>query len=85
MKLVISADHAGFSLKEEVRAYLTKAGHEMLDLGAYNGNTPDDYPDFAEKVREAINPGVAKRGSHLQVRVGVCVAVTDSGIAPECP
>ena len=57
MKLVISADHAGFPLKEEVRAYLTKAGHEIVDLGAYNAE-PSDYPDFAEKVGEAIKQGV---------------------------
>jgi hypothetical protein len=36
LKLVISSDHAGFSLKEEVRAYLAQAGHEIVDLGAYN-------------------------------------------------
>ena len=50
MKLVIASDHAGFSLKEEVRAYLAKAGHEVVDLGAYNADNPDDYPDFAEKA-----------------------------------
>ncbi|MGB6687782.1 MAG: RpiB/LacA/LacB family sugar-phosphate isomerase [Terracidiphilus sp.] len=75
MKLVISADHAGFPLKEEVRAYLTKAGHEIVDLGAYNGNSPDDYPDFAEKVGEAIRQGVARRGILIcGSGVGVCVA-----------
>jgi ribose 5-phosphate isomerase B len=75
MKLVISADHAGFALKEEVRAYLSEAGHEMIDLGAYNGNSPDDYPDFAEKVGEAIQNGVAKRGILIcGSGVGVCVA-----------
>ena len=75
MKLVISADHAGFTLKEEIRAYLTKAGHEIIDLGAYNGNSPDDYPDFAEKVGEAILQGVAKRGILIcGSGVGVCVA-----------
>ena len=75
MKLVISADHAGFSLKEDVRAYLTKAGHEIVDLGAYNGDFPDDYPDFAEKVGDAINNGVAKRAILIcGSGVGVCVA-----------
>ena len=75
MKLVIAADHAGFALKEEVRAYLTKAGHEMVDLGAYNGNSADDYPDFAEKVGEGINNGVAPRGILIcGSGVGVCVA-----------
>jgi ribose 5-phosphate isomerase B len=75
VKLVISADHAGFALKEEVRAYLTKQGHEIVDLGAYSGNNPDDYPDFAEKVGEAILAGEAKRGILIcGSGVGVCVA-----------
>ena len=75
MKLVISADHAGFPLKEEVRAYLTQKGHELVDLGAYNGDEPDDYPDFAEKVGDAIKQGVAPRGILIcGSGVGVCVA-----------
>ena len=75
MKLVISADHAGFQLKEEVRAHLAQAGHEVEDLGAYSGSQPDDYPDFAEKVGEAIRQGVAKRGILIcGSGVGVCVA-----------
>ena len=75
MKLVISADHAGFALKEEVRAYLSHAGHEIVDLGAYTGNSADDYPDYAEKVGEAIVNGVAKRGILIcGSGVGVCVA-----------
>ena len=75
MKLVIASDHAGFSLKEEVRAYLSKAGHEVVDLGAYNADNPDDYPDFAEKVGEALKRGVAARGILIcGSGVGVCVA-----------
>jgi ribose 5-phosphate isomerase B len=75
MKLVISADHAGFPLKEDVRAYLTKKGHELVDLGAYDGDHPDDYPDFAEKVGDAIKQGVSKRGILIcGSGVGVCVA-----------
>ncbi len=75
MKLVISADHAGFALKEDVRDYLAKAGHELIDLGAYNGDSPDDYPDFAEKLGEAIRQGVAPRGVLIcGSGVGVCVA-----------
>ncbi len=74
MKLVISADHAGFPLKEEIRAYLTKTGHEVIDLGAYN-TEPSDYPDFAEKVGLALKQGVAPRGILIcGSGVGVCVA-----------
>jgi ribose 5-phosphate isomerase B len=74
LKLVISADHAGFPLKEEVRAYLAKAGHEVVDLGAYN-TEPSDYPDFAEKVALALKRGDAPRGILIcGSGVGVCVA-----------
>lgn len=62
MKLAIGADHAGFALKEEVRGYLEKLGHEVIDLGAYNGDMPDDYPDFAEAVGRALIAGRAERG-----------------------
>jgi ribose 5-phosphate isomerase B len=75
VKLVIASDHAGFPLKEEVRAYLSKAGHEVVDLGAYNGDNPDDYPDFAEKVGLALKQGEAPRGILIcGSGVGVCVA-----------
>jgi len=74
LKLVISADHAGFPLKEEVRAYLATAGHEVVDLGAYN-TEPSDYPDFAEKVGLALKRGEAQRGILIcGSGVGVCVA-----------
>jgi ribose 5-phosphate isomerase B len=62
VKLVIASDHAGFPLKEEVRAYLTKAGHEIVDLGAFRIEPEDDYPDFAARVGEAIKGGEAPRG-----------------------
>ena len=75
MKLVIGSDHAGFALKEELRAYLAKSGHEVLDLGAYCGDLPDDYPDYAEKVGEALKRGDAPRGILIcGSGVGVCVA-----------
>ena len=75
MKLVISSDHAGFPLKEEVRAHLAKAGHEVIDLGAYHLDPADDYPDFAEKVGLALKQGVAPRGILIcGSGVGVCVA-----------
>ena len=75
MKLVISSDHAGFPLKEEVRGYLAEAGHEMVDLGAYTVDPLDDYPDFAEKVGLALKRGDAPRGILIcGSGVGVCIA-----------
>jgi ribose 5-phosphate isomerase B len=75
VKVAISSDHAGFSLKEEVRAYLTKNGHEVVDLGAFTIDPQDDYPDFAERVGEAVRGGEATRGVLIcGSGVGVCVA-----------
>ena len=75
MKLVIGSDHAGFELKEELRADLAAAGHEVIDLGAYKVEPEDDYPDYAVKVGEAVKAGVAPRGIVIcGSGVGVCVA-----------
>ena len=74
MKLVIGSDHAGFPLKEEVRAKLAADGHEVTDLGAFN-TAPSDYPDFAELVGQAIKRGDAPRGILIcGSGVGVCIS-----------
>lgn len=74
MKLVIAADHAGFPLKEEIRAYLERLGHEVVDLGAYN-TEPSDYPDFAEAVGKALQARRAERAVLIcGSGVGVCIA-----------
>lgn len=74
MKIAIASDHAGFELKEELRKYVAKLGHEILDLGAYNAE-PSDYPDFAEYVGQALNAKDAERGILIcGSGVGVSVA-----------
>ena len=61
MKIAIAADHAGFPLKEEVRDFVAKLGHEVNDLGAFN-TEPSDYPDFAVLVGKELMAGRADRG-----------------------
>jgi ribose 5-phosphate isomerase B len=74
LKLVISSDHAGFPLKEEVRAHLAKTGHEVIDLGVYN-TEPSDDPDAAECAALALKRGEAERGIVIcGSGVGVCIA-----------
>jgi ribose 5-phosphate isomerase B len=75
MKLVISSDHAGFPLKEDLREHLAQAGHEIIDLGAYKIEPEDDYPDYAERLALAIKRGDAPRGILIcGSGVGVCIA-----------
>jgi RpiB/LacA/LacB family sugar-phosphate isomerase len=61
MKIAIGADHAGFDLKERVKALLLELKHEVLDLGTHSAE-PVDYPDYAEAVALAVRNGKAARG-----------------------
>ena len=61
MKIALGSDHAGFELKESVKALLSKEKHEVLDLGTHNTD-PVDYPDFAEAVGLAVRDAKANRG-----------------------
>ncbi|HEU0039472.1 MAG TPA: ribose 5-phosphate isomerase B [Verrucomicrobiae bacterium] len=61
MKIAIGADHAGFELKECVKAQLLELKHDVLDHGTH-GPKPVDYPDFAEAVGLAVRDGQAERG-----------------------
>jgi ribose 5-phosphate isomerase B len=62
MKIAIAADHAGYPLNERVIAELRDAGHELIDFGTHDGSIPDDYPDYARKIGEAIQKGVVEIG-----------------------
>ena len=61
MKVAIGTDHGGFALKATVLEAVRAAGHEALDLGAFDDRSAD-YPDYAEKVGRAIQSGQAARG-----------------------
>jgi ribose 5-phosphate isomerase B len=62
MKLALSADHAGYSLKQHLVTYLRQRGHEVLDLGVENESQRADYADAAKKVAHAVVNGEAERG-----------------------
>ncbi|HEX5132099.1 MAG TPA: ribose 5-phosphate isomerase B [Candidatus Krumholzibacteria bacterium] len=61
MKIALGADHAGFELKERIKAHLQGSRHEVIDLGT-NGLEAVDYPDFAEAVGTAVRDRRAERG-----------------------
>lgn len=45
MKIAMASDHGGFGLKEDLRAWLTEQGHQVVDCGCY-GTESCDYPEF---------------------------------------
>jgi ribose 5-phosphate isomerase B len=64
MRIAFSADHAGARLKDELleRLAASEPTHEFIDLGGDGSDPTDDYPDFAQRLGEAIVAGVADRG-----------------------
>jgi ribose 5-phosphate isomerase B len=61
MRVAVAGDHRGYPLKEIVAAHLREAGHDVLDLGAFDTER-SDYPDFAKAIGDAIRQGKAERG-----------------------
>lgn len=64
MRVAFAADHAGAGLKDELLRRL-RAGdpeREWIDLGGDGSDPNDDYPDFAQRLGEAIVASEADRG-----------------------
>jgi ribose 5-phosphate isomerase B len=74
MRIVIGADHAGYSMKEDLRAMLEQLGHSVRDVGTASLESVD-YPDFAHQVADAVSSGDVQRGV-LVCGTGVGVAIT---------
>lgn len=87
MKIIgVSADHAGFELKEYVKKILEEKGLSFKDFGTHSSDSCD-YPDIAHPLANAIEfgevyPGIAICGSgngiamtlnkHQKVRAALC-------------
>lgn len=62
VRIAITADHAGFDLKNKLADQVREWGHELIDLGASEFDALDDYPDYAEAMGVTIARGAAERG-----------------------
>ena len=75
MRIAISADHAGFDLKDLLAAWLTETGHEVIDLGTNSADSVD-YPDYGARLARAVADGEADRGIAVcGSGVGISIAV----------
>jgi ribose 5-phosphate isomerase B len=74
MKIAIGADHAGYQLKQGLRAALEAQGHEVVDYGTHSSE-PADYPDYGRAVAGAVSRGEAERGVVIcSTGVGISIA-----------
>ena len=69
MTIYLGADHRGFKLKEKIKNWLNDWSYQYQDLGAFELDNSDDYPDFISKVAEKVsqdpqhNKGIILGGS----------------------
>lgn len=69
LKVAITSDHAGFSLKQSLKSGFSAVPVEWVDLGTYSTESVD-YPDYGKKIAEAVAAGDSALG----------VAICGSGI-----
>ncbi|RKQ73225.1 ribose 5-phosphate isomerase B [Oceanibaculum indicum] len=95
--IAIASDHAGFALKGVLKLELESLGYAPLDLGT-DDTASVDYPDYAEKLAQAIKAGKASRGilvcgtgigisiaanRHREIRAALCQDVTTARLSRE--
>lgn len=72
-KIYIGADSAGYTLKEEVKEYLSAKGYEVCDCGC-NSTASCHYPEFASKVCESVQ-------GELDSSFGILICGTGIGMS----
>lgn len=72
MKLAIACDHAGFEMKESLKAFLSAQGHQLEDFGTHNTNSMD-YPDVAHPLSSSVESG--------KNELGILICGSGNGVA----
>ena len=74
MRIAIGSDHAGYLLKETLKAWLLENGHEVTDVGTYSEDRVD-YPHYGALVGRAVASGEVDRGVAVcGSGQGICMA-----------
>lgn len=60
MIIAMGSDHAGYNLKEEIKAYLLEKGHTVKDCGT-DSTESCDYPVFGRAAAEVVREEEAER------------------------
>ena len=94
-KIFISSDHAGYTLKEQIKKKFKKK-YRFQDLGTDNSKKSVNYPDYAHKLCRKVsnnskNMGILVCGSgmgmsiaanrHKKIRAAVCYSVKNTKLS----
>ena len=71
LTIALASDHAGFSLKNQVRLFLEDNGAKVHDFGCFSDESCD-YPDYAHPLAEAVEKG--------EYEFGIVICSTGNGI-----
>ena len=61
--IALGSDHAGFSLKEEIKKHLDETGVDYIDVGCYS---PERF-DYAISAQKACDKVVAGGGNNTRL------------------
>jgi ribose 5-phosphate isomerase B len=79
MRIAIGSDHAGFHLKEHVKAALADLGHDVVDVGTDSPGSVD-YPGYAADAARLVAGGDVDRGV-IACGSGVGVAIVANKVS----
>jgi ribose 5-phosphate isomerase B len=60
-RIPIASDHAGFEMKERLKARLAALGYDVQDMGT-SSPASTDYADYAHPLAEEVSKGEVARG-----------------------
>lgn len=73
----MGADHGGYDLKEKMKIWLEEWDYKIEDMGAFELNPTDDFPQFALKVAMTV----AEMNTHNKPALGVLCCRSGAGMS----
>jgi len=61
LTIALGTDHAGYSYKEAINAFLLEKGYQTKDFGTFSEESVD-YPEFIRPAAEAVAEGLCDLG-----------------------
>ena len=85
MKIVLGCDHAGFNIKDKVKAHIESKGYEVVEVGTFSADSCH-YPIFAKAACKKILDGECELGVLIcGTGVGMSIAANKhKGIRAAC-
>lgn len=62
LHIIVGADHAGYHLKETLKAHLTALGMTVHDVGCFSAEVSVDYPSISAQVAQYLQNVPEGRG-----------------------